>query len=102
MAATTRDNIPVAGECILWDKQGAYRWVAAADPDLLRTGATSLLLYEILSALQYAGIPRFFMMAANTPHLSAFASNFNPLLTPYYEVMKEPCGIGSIKKLIHQ
>jgi len=97
--ATTRDNIPIAGEFILRDTQGAYRWVAAADPDLLRTGATSLLLYEIISSLKSIGVPRFFMMAANTPQLSAFASNFNPVLTPYYEVMKESSGIELIKKI---
>lgn len=100
--AMTPDNTPMAGECILRDKQGGYRWVAATDPVFLRTGVTALLLYDIFSSLQSAGVPRFFMMAANTPQLSAFASNFNPVLTPYYGVMKESCGISSIKKVFNR
>lgn len=84
--ATTPDNTAVSAEYILWDKQGAYRWVAAADPDKLWTGSTPFLLYEIFRDLQSFGITKIFMMAANTPHLSTFASNFNPILMPYYGV----------------
>jgi len=86
--ATTQDGIPVSGECIIWDDQGAYRWLAASDPEYLQTGSTYFLFSEILQNLQSTNHNKLFMMAANKPNLSTFASNFNPILTPYYGVYK--------------
>lgn len=84
--ASTQDGIPISGECIIWDKQGAYRWFAAADPDYLHTGATFFLLSEILQNLQSSDVNKIFMMAANTENLTKFALNFDPVLIPYYGV----------------
>lgn len=86
--ATTCNGTPVSAECIIWDKQGAYRWLAASDPDYLNTGATYLLLSEVIKSLRPLNTDRLYMMAANTDKLSTFASNFNPRLIPYYGFIK--------------
>jgi lipid II:glycine glycyltransferase (peptidoglycan interpeptide bridge formation enzyme) len=87
IAETTSMEI-AAAEIIIWDHQMAYRWSAASNDHYNNTGATSFLLFEMMTYLQEKGFKKFNMMAANTPHLAKFISSFNPQLVPYYSVNK--------------
>jgi len=77
IAETTSGEI-AAAEIIIWDHQMAYRWSAASNDHYKDTGATSFLLFEMMTYLQEKGFKKLNMMAANTPHLAKFISSFNP------------------------
>lgn len=87
IAETTSGEV-AAAEIFIWDYQMVYRWSAASNDLLKDTGATSLLLLEMMTHLQEKGFKNFNMMAANTPHLAKFISSFNPELVPYFSVQK--------------
>jgi len=86
--AETTSGEAAAAEIVIWDHQMAYRWSAASHDQYKDTGATSFLLFEMMTYLQGKGFKKFNMMAANTPHLTKFISSFNPELVPYYSVQK--------------
>jgi lipid II:glycine glycyltransferase (peptidoglycan interpeptide bridge formation enzyme) len=86
--AETSSGKAAAAEILIWDHHMAYRLSAASHEDYTDTGATSLLLFEILTYLQKKGVGKYNMMAANTPHLAKFIASFNPELVPYYSVQK--------------
>jgi hypothetical protein len=86
--AETKTGEIAASEIILYDNKRAYRWAAASHTELRKTGAPSLLLYEIFRASITKGIKQINLMAANTPQLAKFISGFNPILVPYYSVEK--------------
>jgi len=87
IAETTSGEV-AAAEIVIWDNQMAYRWSAASHDQYLYTGATSFLIFEMMTSLQDRGYSKFNMMAANTQHLAKFGSSFNPELVPYYSVYK--------------
>jgi len=86
--ARTSMGEPAAGEIIVWDHKRAHRWSATSDAQYKDSGATSLLLFEILQNLQTRGFHEINLMAGNTPRLTKFVSSFNPQLIPYYGVEK--------------
>jgi hypothetical protein len=87
-AETTSGEI-VGAEIIVYDNKMAHRWSAASHTELQKTGAVSLLLYEIAKYLRKElGYEKFNLMAANTPQLARFISAFNPRLVPYYSTTK--------------
>lgn len=86
--AETKSGEIAASEIILYDNKRAYRWAAASHTELRKTGAPSLLLYEIFRASITKGLKQINLMAANTPQLAKFISGFNPILVPYYAVEK--------------
>jgi hypothetical protein len=86
--AETPSGDAASAEIVIWDQQMAYRWSAASSEQYKNTGATSFLLFEIMTRLQEKGYSKFNLMAANTPHLAKFISGFNPTLVPYYSVQK--------------
>jgi hypothetical protein len=63
-----------------------YVWAAAANTNLLNTGASTLLHVEIMKKMQSRGFPNIDITMANEPDLSKFASRLNPTLVPYYEI----------------
>jgi hypothetical protein len=87
--AKTKSGEVAAAEIIVYDNKRAYRWSAASHTGLRKTGATSLLLYEIFQDLKERGFKEINLMAANTPHLAKFIAQFNPKLVPYYGVEKK-------------
>lgn len=86
--AETESGEVASAEIITWDNKMAHRWSAASNTSLKETGATSLLLYEILKDLQMREFKEINLMAGNTPNLAQFISSFNPKLVPYYSVKK--------------
>lgn len=87
--AKTSSGEIAAAEVIVFDDKRAYRWSPASHTELRKTGATSLLLYEIFQDLKKKGFKEINLMAANTPRLAKFISSFNPKLVPYYPVEKK-------------
>lgn len=81
------DGEVAAAEIIVFDNKRAYRWSAASHPDLRKTGAVSFLLYSIFCDIK-GTYKEINLMAANTPILAKFVSNFNPTLVPYYMIEK--------------
>jgi hypothetical protein len=88
--AETASGDIASAEIFIWDNQMAYRWSAASNPCYMNTGATSLLIFEIMTHLHKKGLKKFDMMAAGTPNLAKFTSGFNPQLVPYYVLQKKP------------
>ena len=86
--AKTKTGEIAASEISIYDNKRAYRWAAASHTNLRKTGATFLLLCKIFQNLKNGGFKQINLMAANTPHLAKFISQFNPMLVPYYGVEK--------------
>lgn len=86
--AETATGEPASAEVVIWDAQMAHRWSAASSPAHRSTGATTLLLFEILESLRERGFGVVNLMAGNVPRFSTFVASFNPELIPYYGVEK--------------
>ena len=86
--AKTPTGEAASAEVITWDNHMAHAWAAASNFAHRRTGATSLLTFEIFLDLQKRGFNCINLMCGNTPHLNQFVSSFNPELMPYYGVEK--------------
>jgi hypothetical protein len=86
--AKTKSEEIVAAEIFVYDNKRAYRWSAATHTELRKTGAYSLLLFEVFRDMQNRGFKEINLMAANTPQLTEFITSFNPKLVPYYKVEK--------------
>jgi hypothetical protein len=86
--AQTKTGEIAASEIILYDHKRAHRWVAASHTELRKTGAPSLLLFEIFKDSRNRGLKEINLMAANGPQIAKFISSFNPRLVPYYAVEK--------------
>ncbi|WP_292519987.1 GNAT family N-acetyltransferase [Methanoculleus sp.] len=84
--ARTSSGEVAAAEVIVYDSKTAHRWSAASSEEHLNTGATSLLLGEVIAHLVDRNYPSINLMAGNVVHLSAFIASFNPDLIPYYGV----------------
>lgn len=90
--ARTSSGEIAAADVIVCDSKAAHRWSAASSEEHLNTGATSLLLGEVITHFADRNYSLMNLMAGNMAHLSAFISSFNPDLIPYYGV--ELSGIG--------
>ncbi len=84
--AETASGEPASAEVVVWDGRMAHRWLAASEIAHRGTGATSLLLSEVVQDLWRRGFGEVNLMAANAPHLSRFVAGFNPGLVPYFGV----------------
>jgi hypothetical protein len=84
--ARNKSGEVAAAEILVHDDKRGYRWSAASHTELRKSGAPSLLLYEMLQDLKKIGLKEINLMAANTPHLAKFVAQFNPRLVPYYSV----------------
>jgi lipid II:glycine glycyltransferase (peptidoglycan interpeptide bridge formation enzyme) len=87
IAKTPSGEAAAAAFCVL-DARIVQAWEGANDPRFKETGATTHLFLEMNLDFQERGYHQINLMAANTPHLARFYSNFNPRLVPYYEVKK--------------
>lgn len=85
----TDTGTPAAAEIIVWDNKRAYRWGAASHPDLIRTGAPTLLSTRILEEWKDRGFTEFNLMGGNMHHLARFIAKLNPILVPYYGADKK-------------
>lgn len=62
----------------------AHDWVAGADPDYLKTGATSYLLWKVIEDLSNKGYKYLDLNGANIKTIARFKSEFGGDLLPYY------------------
>jgi hypothetical protein len=84
--AMTPSGEIIAAEVMVCDQKTAHRWSAASSEEHLSTGATSLLLSEIITHFAGRSCSSVNLMGGNMARLSAFVSSFNPDLVPYYGV----------------
>lgn len=89
VAAKTPEGEIAAAELIVWDTRQAISWTAGSDSRFLNTGAPTMIMNEFLKTLKERGIPRINIMMANIPELSSFATSFNPVLVPCYEIRRK-------------
>ena len=80
------DDEIACAEIVIWDTKQAFSWTAVSDHRFLNSGASSLIMNDYLKKLKDRGIPKINIMMANVPQLSSFASYFNPILVPYYQI----------------
>jgi hypothetical protein len=99
--AETRSGDLACAEIIVWDTKRAYRWSAASHSEFRETGATSLLLCEIVRDLKVRGFKEINLMAANTPRLAKFVAAFNARLLPYYSVERKNA-IATLAESVHR
>lgn len=90
-----------AAEVNVVDNKRAYRWSPVSHTELRKTGATSLLLFEIFKDLKERGFKEINLMAANTPQLAKFISSFNPKLVPYYSIEKKRSLVKIAEPIYH-
>lgn len=84
--AKTSSGEIAAADIIVSDSRTVHRWSSASAEEHLKTGATLLLLGEIITHLADQNYPSINLMGGNMINLSAFVSGFNPELVPYYGV----------------
>ncbi len=97
--ARTSSGEIAAAEVIVYDTKTAHRWSAASSEEHLNTGATSLLLGEVIAHLADRNCHSINLMAGNMAHLSAFMTSFNPDLTPYYGVELSGVRYGIVRSV---
>jgi hypothetical protein len=88
IAAKTPEGEIAVAEIIVWDTRQAFSWTAVSDARFLNSGASSLIMNDYLKRLKDRGVPKINIMMANVPQLSSFASYFNPILVPCYEIRR--------------
>ncbi len=74
----------VAAQIRVWDKQRVYAWTASSDPSYRKSGANSLIYYNVISDLKAEGHKEINMLAANHSQFTDFITGFNPELVPHY------------------
>lgn len=73
----------LSGMIVIKDPPIAYGGILGSEPEALKTGVNSLLLWSVLSSL--AGeFEQFDFMGANVQSIAKFKSNFGGNLIPYY------------------
>jgi hypothetical protein len=80
--AKTKSGEASAAEIIVYDEKRAYRWSAASHTELRKTGAPSLLLYEVLKDLGMRGFKEIDLMGG-PPYIVRFLDQFKPTVVPY-------------------
>lgn len=82
----------------VWDDHRAYYLIAATNPDYLKTGINSGLVWELCRHLSLKGIPILDFMGANIPGIAKFKETFNPEIVQYYRLYKWPSPLFRIMK----
>lgn len=76
-----------AGAVIIFDARSVYYWLAAANPEFRRTGASYLLLHEILGDLADKATASIDLVGANVHSVARFKAHFASR-TESYPVLK--------------
>ncbi|MDX9972533.1 MAG: GNAT family N-acetyltransferase [FCB group bacterium] len=83
-AARTRDGALCAASLVLRDERRGYHSLSASHRELKKTGAASLLVWEIIREL-YRTLDAFDFGGANVPQIARFKSGFRGQLLEYPE-----------------
>jgi hypothetical protein len=88
-----------SAQIVVWDSKRAYSWAAASNSNFKTSGSSTLLDYTILKELKDKDFKEINFMRANIPHLTRYASEFNPRLVPYYSLSKTNKKYCFLKKI---
>ncbi len=81
---------PLAARLVVPATDGTvYDWLAATDPEFLKTGVTAFLIGEMLAELQRREFSRFDFGGANAQKIAEFKQGFNGELIRGYETYWE-------------
>jgi Acetyltransferase (GNAT) domain len=73
---------------IIWDTKKAIYWIPTMNQDTGNSGATRLLLWEILQELSRRGIPRFEAMGSMSENLEPFMTTFGAKQETYWKMTR--------------
>lgn len=79
----------IASQIRIWDNKRAYAWSAASTPAFRDSGANQYLFVSVLEEMQKMGFHQVNIMHGNTQRLSNYATGYNPILVPYYSVIRQ-------------
>jgi len=89
LSMATTDAGVASMSLFIHDKRCAYYLFGANDPDLRRTGASTLLMIDNICYMAQRGIAQLDFVGVNSPNRGDFKISFNPALEPYHEVQFE-------------
>ncbi len=71
---------------VLWDKTKALYWISTTNEKAGNSGATSLLLWEVLQELSRRGIRRFEATGSMVENLESFITSFGAKQETYWKI----------------
>ena len=83
--ATTIDGV-ASMSLFVFDSHSGYYLFGANDPKFRKSGASTALMIDNISAMAELGLSKIDFGGANSPNRGDFKLSFNSVLTPYYEV----------------
>lgn len=79
-------NIAFRTELHLDNSKTVHDWVAGANPDYFETGATPIILWEIINDFKSMGYEKIDLNGANIRSIAKFKAGFGGSLVNYYNV----------------
>ena len=73
---------------VIWNKECAYDLISTSDPDYRTSGASSLLIYEMIKFLSDEGIKVFDFEGSMIPGVEESFRHFGARQTPYFLIWK--------------
>jgi lipid II:glycine glycyltransferase (peptidoglycan interpeptide bridge formation enzyme) len=89
LTCVSPDGAVVSATLFLFDRDCAYYWVAANDPEYRKTGCASYLLIENIRYWQKKGLRALDFVGINSPNRGDFKTSFNAVPVPYFFVTWE-------------
>lgn len=74
---------------VIWDQESAYDLISTFDPDYRSSGASSLLVYEMIKYLSDTGIGVFDFEGSMIPGVEDSFRHFGAKQTPYFRIWKD-------------
>lgn len=81
---------------IIWNMEKAIYWIATMNKKTGNSGATRLLLWEVLQELSQRGIPRFEAMGSMLENLEPFISTFGAKQETYWKMTRYSNGFFAL------
>ncbi|MBN1994979.1 MAG: GNAT family N-acetyltransferase [Anaerolineae bacterium] len=82
-----REGQAISGLGIVKDYRGViHEWVAGTNPEYLKLGVASFMLWTVIEQLAREGFTCFDLNGANVPAIARHKSQLGGRLTPYYEI----------------
>ena len=86
-----KEGNPASFRICLWNNANrVYDWIAGADPNYFKIGASVFHLYSTLAYLKENGFLNFDFCGANIESIANFKLAFGARLTPYYCLRNSP------------
>ncbi len=74
---------------VIWDEESGFDLISTFDPDYRNSGASTLLVYEMMKYLSSIGIKAFDFEGSMIPGVEDSFRHFGARQTPYFRIWKE-------------